>query len=61
MNRSKPSVQPDLFSNVPAPPTLTSLQLHHDDLVELLSRLLWDVAQATPLSTKETGDEQDQS
>ena len=61
MNRSKPSVQPDLFCNVSAPPMLTSLQLRHDDLVELLSRLLWEVTQATNPSNKETVNEQDQS
>ena len=61
MNRSNLCVQHDLFSNVPAPPTLTSLQLQHDELVELLSRLLWEVARATDPSTKESGNEQDQS
>ena len=62
MNRSNPSVQCDLFSSVPAPPALTSLELQHDELVELLSRLLWEVAQATEPSMtmpKESGDEQD--
>ena len=61
MNRSNLCVQHDLFSNVPAPPTLTSLQLQHDELVELLSRLPWEVARATDPSTKESGNEQDQS
>ena len=61
MNRSNLCVQHDLFSNVPAPPKLTSLQLQNDELVELLSRLLWEVARATDPSTKETGHEQDQS
>ena len=61
MNRTNLCIQHDLFSNVPAPPTLTSLQLRHDELVELLSRLIWEVAGATDSSTKETSDEQDQS
>ncbi len=61
MSRTNPSVQRDLFSNVAAPPALTSLQLQHDELVELLSRLLWEVVQATDPSMKETSDEQDQS
>ena len=62
MNRSNPSVQCDLFSSVPVPPALTSLEAQHDELVELLSRLLWEVVQATePSMTKESGDEQDQS
>ena len=62
MNRSNPSVQCDLFGSVSAPPALTSLELQHDELVELLSRLLWEVAQATePSMTKVSDDEQDQS
>lgn len=61
MSRTNPSVQRDLFSNVAPPPALTSLQLQHDELVELLSRLLWEVVQATDPSMKETSDEQDQS
>lgn len=61
MNRRNPCAQRDLFSNASAPPMLMALQLQHDDLVELLSRLLWDVAQATNPSIQETGDEQDKS
>ena len=62
MKRSSLSVQCDLFSSVPAPPALTSLQLHHDELVELLGRLLWEVAHSSinETMTQESRDEQDQ-
>ena len=61
MKRDRPPVQHDLFSSVPAPPALTSLQLHHDELVELLSRLLWQVASnSDPISLQRSSDEQDQ-
>jgi hypothetical protein len=61
MKRSNPTIQHDLFSSVPAPPALASLELHHNELVELLGRLLWQVAssqEAVPL--QESSDEQDQ-
>jgi len=55
-------MQNDLFDAVAASAPLTSLQLHRDALVELLSQLLWQVAShadvAQPL---ENDDEQDQS
>jgi len=54
--------QTDLFDSAGPLPTLTSLQLHHDELVDLLSQLLWQVvrdAEANP--HLEDGDEQDQS
>ena len=38
-------VQCDLFGSVPTAPVFAILQRHHDELVELLSRLLWEVAQ----------------
>jgi len=61
MKRSYPTVQHDLFSSVPAPPALASLELHHDELVELLSWLLWQVASSPDLiPLKESRDEQDQ-
>jgi len=60
--RALPIVQNDLFDAVAASAPLTSLQLHRDELVELLSQLLWQVAShadvAQPL---ENDDEQDQS
>jgi len=44
MKRSNPIVQHDLFSSAPAAPPLANLEIRHDELVELLSRLLWEVA-----------------
>ena len=61
MKRSNAQEQTDLFSNVPAPPALATLQLHHDELVELISRLLWEVAQGpTTQACTENTHEQDQ-
>lgn len=60
----KPShlpVQRDLFNSVPAPPALAGLQSHRDELLELLSQLLWDVAHSTEMiQNRENGHEQDQ-
>lgn len=62
MKRSSLSVQCDLFSSVPAPPAFASLELHHSELVDLLSRLLWEVARSVDETmTQESRDEQDQS
>jgi len=59
--RASPLVQTDLFDAAPAPAPLTSLQLHRDELVELLSQLLWQVArQAGAVQRLEDDDEQDQ-
>ena len=61
MKRISMSVQCDLFSSVPAPPPLASLELHHNELVDLLSRLLWEVASSMDETmTQENRDEQDQ-
>jgi len=66
MKPSQLPVQCDLFSSVPAPPALASLQLHHDELVELLSQLLWNVARSNSdkvpetIKTQENCHEQDQ-
>jgi hypothetical protein len=60
----KPSHQPvqcDLFSSLTRPPPLASLQLRHDELVELLSQLLWAVIRSAETNqTSESGNEQDQ-
>jgi hypothetical protein len=62
MKRSDLSVQCDLFSSVPTLPALATLELHHDELVELLSRLLWEVAQSSDETmTQGSHDDQDQS
>lgn len=62
MKSSHLPVQRDLFNSVPAPPALAGLQSHHDELLELLSQLLWDVAHSSTemIKTQENGHEQDQ-
>lgn len=61
MERSNVQEQADLFRNAPAPPGLTTLQHHRDELVELIGRLLWEVIQG-PNATARRGNshEQDQ-
>ena len=59
--RARPLVQTDLFDAATAPAPLTRLQLHRDELVQLLSQLLWQVAsQAGVAQRLEDDDEQDQ-
>lgn len=59
--RVRPSVQTDLFDAATAPAALTSLQLHREELVELLSQLLWQVARRVDVAQRrEDDDEQDQ-
>ena len=59
--RALPLVQADLFDAATAPAPLTRLQQRHDDLVELLSQLLWQVAsQSDVVEHMEDDDEQDQ-
>ncbi len=62
MKQSHLPVQRDLFNSVPAPPALAGLQSHHDELLELLSQLLWDVAHSTTemIKNQENAHEQDQ-
>ncbi len=61
MKPSQVLVQCDLFSRVPVPPALASMEVHHDELVELLSQLLWDVARGLDAAENlEASDEQDQ-
>jgi hypothetical protein len=60
--RVRRPAQTDLFDSAGASPTLTSLQLHHDDLVALLSQLLWQVVRDAEGNRRmEDGNEQDQS
>jgi hypothetical protein len=60
--RALPLMQPDLFDAAAAPAPLTSLQLHRDELVELLSQLLWQVARHADVAQQlEDDNEQDQS
>lgn len=60
----KPSHQPvqcNLFSSVSTALPLASLQSRHDELVELLSQLLWAVIRSAQTNeTQEGGNEQDQ-
>ena len=59
--RARPLVQTDLFGAATAPAPLTSLQQHRDELVELLSQLLWQVATRADVAQRlEDDDEQDQ-
>lgn len=57
MKRSNVPVQSDLFTDPPAMPALTSLQQNHEELVDLLSRLLWEVTRPNAPATRETGHE----
>ena len=60
--RVRPPLQTDLFDAAASPAPLTSLQLHRDELVELLSQLLWQVARHVDVAQRmEYDDEQDQS
>jgi hypothetical protein len=60
--RVRRPAQTDLFDSAGLLPMLTSLQLHHDELVDLLSQLLWQVVRdADGNQHLEEGNEQDQS
>jgi hypothetical protein len=39
MKRSNLQEQPDLFGDVPASPAVRTLQIHHNELVDLIGRL----------------------
>lgn len=59
--RARPPVQTDLFGTTSAPAPLTILQLHRNELVDLLSQLLWQVVQQVDVvQLPEDDDEQDQ-
>ena len=54
-------MQTDLFDAATTLAPLTGLQQRHDELVELLSQLLWRIAsQAASIQQAEDDDEQDQ-
>lgn len=60
--RARPPAQTDLFDSAGSLPTLASLELHHDDLVDLLSQLLWQVVRDAEADRRlEDSNEQDQS
>ena len=57
-----PPMQTDLFDAPAASAPPPSLQLHRDELVDLLSQLLWQVARHADVAQQlEDDDEQDQS
>jgi hypothetical protein len=59
--RMRRPAQTDLFDSAGALPMLTSLQLHHDELVDLLSQLMWQVVRdAEHNRSAEDINEQDQ-
>lgn len=60
--RALPLMQTDLFDAPAASAPLTSLQLHREELVDLLSQLLWQVARHADIAQQlEDDNEQDQS
>ena len=60
MKRNNVQEQADLFSSVPAPPGLTTLRHHRDELIDLIDRLLWEVVQGpAAVANKERSHEQD--
>lgn len=61
MKRSNRQEQIDLFNEQRPPPAMTTLQLHHKELVDLVGRLLREAVQgATTQASKEKAHEQDQ-
>ncbi len=60
--RARPPAQTDLFDSAGPLPTLTSLELHHNELVDLLSQLLWQLVRDAEADRRlEDSNEQDQS
>jgi hypothetical protein len=60
--RARPPAQTDLFDAATASACLASLQVHREELVELVSQLLWQVARQYDAAQRpEDDDEQDQS
>lgn len=61
MKRTRVPMQSDLFSSMPTVSVLTNLQQGHDELVDLLSKLLKEAIQELPgRTTQETSHDQDQ-
>jgi hypothetical protein len=56
--RALPLLQTDLFDAAAASAPLTNLQLHRDELVELLSQLLWQVARHADLPQRLENDDE---
>ena len=61
MKRSSVTVQADLFNEVPAPPAFPKSHPNHDELVELLAKLLREVILISPqqIETERANDDQD--
>ncbi|PZP94607.1 MAG: hypothetical protein DI587_24985 [Variovorax paradoxus] len=60
--RARPLVQTDLFATTTVPTFPSGLQARRDELIDLLSQLLWQVvSQADAVQQLEGDDEQDQS
>ena len=60
MKRSSVAVQTDLFSNPGPSPTLLKSHPCHDEVVELLARLLWEVARSPLEQAQSEGQSHDQ-
>jgi hypothetical protein len=60
MKRNSVAVQADLFNNVPAPPAFSNSHPRHDELVELLAKLLREVVQIPLEQTQIEGGSHDQ-
>jgi hypothetical protein len=59
--RARPSVQTDLFDRASSVARLAGLQRHHEEFIDLVSQLLWQVASgADQTQGVEDSDEQDQ-
>ena len=56
--RALPLLQTDPFDAAAASAPLTNLQLHRDELVELLSQLLWQVARHADLPQRLENDDE---
>ncbi|WP_250481258.1 hypothetical protein [Caballeronia sp. GAOx1] len=56
--RARPLVQTDLFDAAAAAIPLANLQQHHDELVELLSQLLWRVASQADVAERPEDDDE---
>lgn len=56
--RALPLLQTDLFDAAAASAPLTNLQLHRDEIVELLSQLLWQVARHADLPQRLENDDE---
>ena len=61
MKPSSAPAQPDLFSDLSAPPTVHISNPCQDEVVELLARLLWEVARSPLTQAHRDGGTHDQT